>query len=178
MEPKGYYQRAGLPHCDIPGAPVHVTFRAGDSVPLEVIRGWQYELQHRPQAESARVLRRRVDKYLDKGVGSCPLRLESSARLVETALLHFNREKYDLHAWVVMPNHVHVLLTPAEGHPLYRTVQSWKSFTSRRFGGQGQLWQPDFFDRQIRSEHHMARTMMYIEFQPSEDRTLCECGAV
>ena len=66
----------------------------------------------------------------------------------------FDGERYALHAWVVMPNHVHVLCGPAEGWSLPDLVQAWKSYTAKRantaLGRHGTLWQDDFFDRYVR----------------------------
>ncbi len=51
--------------------------------------------------------------------------------MVEAALRYFDGERYQLAAWVVMPNHVHVLLESLPGWPLGKLVQSWKRHTTR-----------------------------------------------
>ena len=58
------------------------------------------------------------------------LALPRVARFVEAALLHFQGQRYVLHAWCVMPDHIHVLVTPFEGRPLGEILHSWKSFTA------------------------------------------------
>ncbi len=111
-----------------------------------------------------------MDKYLDEGHGARPLADARVAGLVQDALLHFDGERYLLHAWAVMPNHVHVLLTPIEGHSLAKITHSWKSFTAnqanRLLGRTGEFWQRESFDRFIRNEEHFAAEVDYIEGNP------------
>jgi len=57
-----------------------------------------------------------------------------------------------------------------EGHTLSAIVKSWKSFTSRqanaRLGRTGPFWEADYFDRYMRNEDHLMRTIGYIENNP------------
>ena len=75
---------------------------------------------------------RRIERYLDAGYGDCWLRRPEIATLVQDALLHFDGIRYRLLAWVVMPNHVHLLIETEPGFPLPGVVQSWKGFTATR----------------------------------------------
>ena len=90
--------------------------------------------------------------------------------MTERALLHFDEARYRLHAWVVMPNHVHVLITPFEGFTLSTILHSWKSYTAkeanRLLHRNGQFWQEEYFDRYIRTEEHYRRAVEYIESNP------------
>jgi len=80
------------------------------------------------------------------------------ARIIENALLLFDGVRYKLPAWVVMPNHVHVLLVPKPGYLLEDIMRSWKSFTSnqanRLLKRTGRFWQEEYFDRYIRHAEH------------------------
>jgi len=76
---------------------------------------------------------------------------------------HFHGERYVLHAWVVMPTHVHVLIQLTGTAPLATIIQSWKSFSSRRLPVD---WQRDYWDRCIRSPEHYAATVAYIHDNP------------
>lgn len=176
---KGWHYRGYLPHFDDQDTPQFITFRLADSVPREVLEVWQRELglseqserPHSPATANAlRKLRTRVEKYLDCGHGSCLLRQTKLAGLVQDALHYFNGERYQLHAWVIMPNHVHVLCRQHCGHNLGNIIQSWKSFTAhainRAIGGTGTVWQADYFDRYIRDEDHFLRVFHYIETNP------------
>src|SRR5699024_3665113 len=94
----------------------------------------------------------------------------------EEALLFGDGERYRLLAWVIMPNHVHVLIEQKEGWPLAKIVQSWKRHTSREIHRLGSpsctrhvpspLWQRDYWDRYIRTEQHLLATIRYIESNP------------
>jgi REP element-mobilizing transposase RayT len=90
--------------------------------------------------------------------------------MVEDALLHFDGERYRIHAWVIMPNHVHVLFTPYGAFMLEDILHSWKSFTAKKANRLlemvGKFWQEEYFDRFIRDELHFSRALEYIEFNP------------
>ena len=75
-------------------------------------------------------MRHRVEAYLDQGHVSCYLKDPNVAGMVQDALLFHDKKKYRLAAWVVMPNHVHILCTPSSGETLPRIMHSLKSFTS------------------------------------------------
>ena len=111
-----------------------------------------------------------METYLDAGHGSCFLKEARIAELVEKALHHFDGVRYRLLSWVVMPNHVHVLIDPLEGWALERIVHSWKSFTAheanRILGRQGDFWQHDYWDRFIRGPDHLRRAIEYIHANP------------
>jgi len=78
--------------------------------------------------------------------------------------------RYHLLAWVVMPNHVHVLIEVIQGYPLGDVIHSWKSFTAKQankiLGKTGAFWQRDYFDRFIRDEAHFANVVNYIHHNP------------
>jgi REP element-mobilizing transposase RayT/Fe-S-cluster containining protein len=170
-QPRGWHSRGYLPHFD-GGAelPQSATFRLADSVPAAVLEGWADELASQPEGGREAELRKRIENYLDAGHGACHLRDPRIGELVEGALLHFDGVRYHLHAWVVMPNHVHVLFTPTEGHRLSDILASWKSYAANQankiLGGSGQFWQEDYFDRFIRDAEHFANAVDYIENNP------------
>lgn len=81
--------------------------------------------------------------------------------------------RYELGAYVVMPNHLHAVLRPLdpETHSLESILGSWKRFISRRINystakSSGNLWQQESFDRIIRDEEHLWRTIQYIGRNP------------
>lgn len=166
----GWYSRGYLPHFDREGLTQHLTFRLWDALPQTVLAQWEEELQPLPQCDGDRQRRMRSDAYLDQGHGSCYLRDPTIAIIVENALLHFDGERYQLHAWCVMPNHVHVLFTLTDGHELGAIAHSWKSFTAnqanRLLQRQGTFWQRDHYDRYIRNTRHFQSAVEYIENNP------------
>lgn len=168
---RGWHSRGYLPHFD--GGHEHpqsVTFRLADSLPAVVVERLAAELKALPPAKQEPERRKRIEAYLDAGPGACHLHDPRVAAVVESALLFFDAGRYRLHAWVVMPNHVHALFTPADGFSLSGIVGSWKSYTSkaanRVLGRTGQFWDEDYFDRYVRDEAHYATAVAYIENNP------------
>ena len=165
------HSRGRLPHWNVQSAIYFVTFRLRDSLPREIIAALMLERKHlerstKTPAERAhlgRAFGTRLDAHLDEGHGSCCLR--EHAEIVATALLHFDGERYDLHAWCVMPNHVHVMLSLQDNESLPKVVHSWKSFTAHAIG-RGVIWQREYFDRVVRSAAEFAETRAYIHRNP------------
>jgi REP element-mobilizing transposase RayT len=161
---RGWHERGYLPHFDGGAVAQMITFRLADSLPREVCE--------RIAAISANLPDRylRLEKLIDQGRGCCMLGDPGNANVVRDALAHFDGERYQLLAWVIMPNHVHVLIEQGTGYPLENLVHSWKSFTSKAIGkrnGQiGKLWAIDYFDRYIRNDEHYRNAVFYIENNP------------
>jgi REP element-mobilizing transposase RayT len=92
--------------------------------------------------------------------------------LVVSALRYFEGERYRLHAFVVMNDHVHTLVTPAKGHSLERMVRSWKSFSANQFHQSanrvGPVWQDEYMDHIIRSPAEFIEKSDYIVNNPSK----------
>jgi type I restriction enzyme R subunit/putative DNA methylase len=123
-----------------------------------------------------------MEAWLDAGHGSCVLRAAAIAGMVQASFLHFDAERYRLLAWVVMPNHVHVLFEPMAAWTMARIVASWKSFTGRRIAEHmdgeesqagdwrsragGRVWQREYWDRYVRNENHLHAAMYYIHQNP------------
>ncbi len=137
-----------------------VTYRLADSLPAAM------PLRHDATAAE----RRRVDAILDRGLGRCVLKRPEIAVIVVDNWRQFDGLRYRLHAWVVMPNHVHVVATIHPNQSLARIVHSWKSYSAHRIGHitqqAGRIWQPEYWDRFIRNERHLAGAVEYVESNP------------
>jgi REP element-mobilizing transposase RayT len=122
----------------------------------------------------------RVERYLDAGHGACWLRRPEIAGLVENALLHFDGARYRLIGWVLMPNHLHLLVETREGFGLHGIVQSWKSFTARQANAllqrSGPFWARDYFDRYIRDDQHLSAVLHYIDRNPVQAGLVAAVG--
>ncbi len=147
-----------------------LNYRLARSLPKKVLDAWDEELKRVPLKIRDAERRKRIEAHLDAGHGDCWLRRPEVATLVENAFLFFDGSRYRLHAWVVMPNHVHVLFTRSATDSISDIVKSWKSFTSHRalktLRIESPFWQPDYFDRFIRDEKHYAAAVDYIEMNP------------
>ena len=90
--------------------------------------------------------------------------------LIESSLRHFNATRYDLIAYVIMDDHVHVLVQLRDGFELSSVIHGWKSFTAnqlqRKFGRSGSIWLKESFDRIIRDEEEYFQKAEYIITNP------------
>ena len=161
---KEWHSRGYLPHFDRVGLIQMITYRLADALPASVLA----RLEHETKDDRER--RKRIEEYLDAGHGSCSLRLSKVACIVEDAFLHFDGRRYKLLEWVVMPNHVHVLVETDPENQLSAIVHTWKSFTAKEankiLGSSAHFWQPDYFDRFIRNDAHFANAVRYIHQNP------------
>ena len=91
-------------------------------------------------------------------------------RLLTTTLNHFDGKRYELLAYVVMHNHIHVIVEPNNEHQLQAILHSWKSFSANRlqreYGRKGNIWQDEYFDRIIRDEEEFLEKAQYILNNP------------
>ena len=155
------YERR-LPHWDTVGQALFVTFRLHGSLPAN--RVFPPERLRNGRAFAA------MDRLLDSN-RSGPLFLSQPevANLIVRALMDGERfERYRLHAWVVMPNHVHLLVTPQV------TARQWlgplKGFTghavNRLLVRSGAFWQDESYDHLVRDSESFDRIRRYIEWNP------------
>lgn len=162
--------RGYLPHFERAGVVQSITIRLADALPSWLPAKWQEELRTLGEEERERELRIRIEKYLDAGHGACWLGRHDVGRLVETALLFFDEQRYRLIAWCVMPNHVHIVVETVEGWTLGQLAHSWKSYTSKeanRFLQRtGVFWQREYYDRAVRDAEHYANLVRYVEQNP------------
>jgi putative transposase len=97
------------------------------------------------------------------------LQSDRMAGLLVDVLLHYRRqEKYLLHEFVVMPDHFHLLITPAES--LERAMQLIKrgvSFRAKKeLGFAHEIWQPSYYDRRVRDVEEYCAFREYIRINP------------
>lgn len=158
-----------------------ITFRLGDSIPTKHLAEWRNEreewlLSHakpwslESEMEYHKRFSMRIDQWMDEGHGSCVLASPANADRVAATLDRCNDSRYLIHSRVIMPNHVHVLMSPASGESLSRIVAGWKRFSATRIhkanGSSGSLWQKDYFDRMIRDWDHFMNVARYIRRNP------------
>jgi type I restriction enzyme R subunit/putative DNA methylase len=129
------------------------------------------EWEHLLEIEDVRERRMKLEEYLDCGIGGCALREASAAQLAEHALMHFHNERYELLAWCIMPNHIHVLVHVWQT-PLGKIVRSWKQFVqtalratvaTRRARRPALQWQREYWDTFMRNEEQERKAIRYIE---------------
>jgi len=172
----GWYSRGYLPHFDGREIPQFVSLHLFDSIPVAVLRRWERELKTSGALRDQILLQRRIEKYLDQGYGQAFMKDHRIASLVQNVLLGSDGKSYRLSAWVVMPNHIHLLATRFIEFTFAAIMQSLKSITSHKANRilerQGRFWIEDYFDRYIRNQEHFRNTVRYIENNPVKAR-LC-----
>ena len=170
-----------LPHWRQPGALYFVTCRTDDSIPASVLSAWRQErdawLAVHPEPHDAATEREfhrrftaRWHRFLDAGHGACPFRDPGVREIVIAALHYHDGTEYALDEYVVMPNHVHALVSPNDGAELSDITKAWKSVTAhrinRRLGRSGGLWQQESWDHIVRDADYMERYRRYIRQNP------------
>lgn len=195
----GTHSRGYPPHVKREWASYFITFRLNDSLPQAVLLKLQgnraerlrrlYALQEQQKTdgktsqgtesleEIERDYFREVEAFLDRGSVECVLRRPDIAEVVASSLNFFEGQRYRLDAWVVMPNHVHIVLWPMPNHALSEILHSWKRFTSREANKLLQrvgetFWQPESYDHWIRDDKEHPRCCRYTVNNPVKAR-LC-----
>ncbi|QMW00834.1 REP-associated tyrosine transposase [Spirosoma foliorum] len=169
-----------------PGETLFITYRLHGTVPFAILRQLQEEhdwliQQNSREDESLEVAKKRLegryfvsfDQYIDTcRSGADWLKNEEIAELVKQSLHFGHTTHYHLHAYCVMPNHVHVLLTVlCEDMPFYKILQRLKTYTAvranRLLNRTGQpFWQSESYDHAVRNEKSFKRIVNYILQNP------------
>jgi len=164
------HNRGYLPHLKAEGGIYFVTFRLTDSLPQSALD----ELQEIPPE----VRSKKIETYLDAGHGECLLRNPEIAQLVVHALKTFDGERYVLHDWVVMPNHVHLVIEPRGEHALSDILHSLKSYTAseanRILDRHGVFWQNESYNRLLRNQDEFDRCLQYVQQNPVRAKLVSE----
>jgi putative transposase len=94
--------------------------------------------------------------------------------VIASNIKYFDKQRYDLFAFVVMPDHVHVLVQPKNDFLLKQVVHTWKSYSAyklqRDFSRRNRIWQDEYFDRIVRDEKELIEKAQYILNNPLKKR--------
>ena len=186
---KDKYKRRDIPHWDFPDARQHITFRLSDSLSQNQLNIFKKQVEDNPPSRRDYYLHREIEEWIDRGIGSSILNIPELARCVIDSLYCFNDKRYHLFQWVVMPNHIHVLIQIFPQNPMCDIVNYWKRYTNMRFNEillgmktsnrfpkgyidnilntfKGSYWIADFWDVLIRSNNHFRLESKYIAENP------------
>ena len=184
-----------LPHWYQPGVTYFITFRTDDSFPVEVAKRWYHHrdvwlrdhsidpkstgwesivgrLPDDQQRAFHATFSRDFMRHLDRGYGECVLKRPEIARIVADSLRHFDGQRYHLGDFVVMPNHVHLLVCLLGNTDLVQQCYSWKKFSAtainRVLNRTGRFWHEESFDHLVRSEAQFNHLRTYIADNPKK----------
>ena len=159
-----------ISHWEMSGAIYHVALHLADSVPTKELLSWR-EARKRGDTDLRTLYTERIERYLSSGHGLCPLKSPAIANPLLAILERDNGICYDLHAITIMPNHVHVVVSPIIGQSLKRTVDQWKSVSAHMISRQSEMkrpvWHKDFYSRIIRTPEEYARQIRYVWHNPT-----------
>lgn len=185
-----------LPHWEQDGCCAFVTMRLNDSIPRSVLedhnrlrRNWLREHGLQPDQNPSEILSqlsetaqrgfqrfasRLYQNALDKGAGSCVFQRPDVRNLLVETLQGKEGAWYRLGDYVVMPNHLHMLIQPFEDLSLKKVLSSIRRVSAREInpllGRKGTLWQPEPFDHLARSRSRFDRHRRYIALNPKRAR--------
>jgi putative transposase len=186
------FRRRRLPHWDLPGATYFVTCCLAGSIPargLLRIGDYRIELSARPRphgmserdwiVHKAKLLFALVDGIIDREPAVRLLKDPRLASIVRDSIYYFAGERYDVHAYVVMPSHLHWVFRPRETWadelppgqtPREQIMHSLKRHTAlacnRILGRPGTFWQDESDDHCVRDEDELERIIQYVERNP------------
>lgn len=189
------YSHGFLPHWRQEGCTYFVTFRLDDSIPRSILDQWSYDRRcwlaargidtrrHGWHQEVAKLSRNDLRSYerhfagklhecLDRGFGQSVLKRRSCGEIVAEALGYFHGHRANTGDYVVMPNHVHLLLTPYRGCSLEHFLHSIKSYTANRINRvlarRGIVWMKESYDHIVRNADELVRIQQYIRVNPAK----------
>lgn len=177
------FYRRNLPHLQPHGGEFFVTFNLKDSIPKSVI--------HELKLYKKNLLEKKSEKYspklteIDKEIflkydsildnsSSGPQWLKEGAvsEIVKEALHYRDQKEYDLYTFCIMSNHVHLVfkhlvhdIENLSKHPVTDILAGLKKFTARKCNiilqRSGSFWQAESFDRLIRNDKELEKTISY-----------------
>lgn len=172
-----------LPHWEQPGACYFITFRLADSLPATLLGQWREERKiwlrlnpppwtARQEAEYERRFTQRQEDWLDAGHGQCHLRNPDLRALLLQSILKFDGTRYDVDAFVIMPNHVHLLWQLRENVKLPAEMKGLKGASARAcnlaVSRAGEFWMEESYDRIVRNAEELGAFRKYISENPAK----------
>lgn len=178
------FYRRNLPHWQPEQAEYFVTFRLTNSLPAIAIERLNDErkILQKSGKSISEVKRRIFAKYenlLDKAEsGPTWLKNRKVAQIVCESIHHRDQNEYDLYAYCVMPNHIHLVfkllnnskIIEGVKYPVTKLLQGLKKYTAHEcnkvLDRTGQFWQHESFDRVVRDTDELENTIRYVLHNP------------
>ena len=174
--------QGNLPHWSQTAKLYFVTFRLRDSLPEYVLERFRAYCEWRervielhgyvPEEKAAFEIDKhnRMMEYLDVGHGECLLRDMNARDILSDCIKQMDGRDCRVHCFVIMPNHVHMILETGDGVKVSDLVGRLKSISAhminKSWGRKGSLWQYEIFDRLIRSAKYYWSAVRYLARNP------------
>ena len=183
----GLFRRRNLPHLDTPGGIYFATFCLAGSLPARGMRACHRTQAHQAchsraggslharQADDASAEFVAFDRMLDASPTVRWLADRRLADVVRQGILHGQGSRYELFAYVVMPNHCHVVFAPlsdrigrrpAREAILHGLKRHTAFHCNRLLGRHGPWWQAESYERLVRGPGALERVVDYVERNP------------
>jgi REP element-mobilizing transposase RayT len=189
---KDIYYHRNLPHYHLDGYPLFITFRLFGSLPIEVLTQLKAQrelelkaLENGVLAERHEIEKKHFERY-DDWLARCEfgprwLQTDKIADIVAKEIHNLNGNRYQLMAYCIMPNHVHLLIESvvvevakhqgkSARYPVTETLRLLKGRTARycnlELSHSGRFWQHESYDHVVRDEQELERTILYILNNP------------
>ncbi|MDY0151157.1 MAG: transposase [Candidatus Cloacimonas sp.] len=194
--PKFQYYSRSLPHWFDVDKPVFITYRLKFTLPQAIVQElqkrkteWFKEIQNlEPEAKQTKLKGKNgaffawFDELITKS-SDVPqiLQQREITEIIADSFRHFDKQRYDLIAYCIMPNHVHVLINPlkqANGavYPLSHITYTWKKYTAmainKYLGKSGSFWQQESYDHLVKDELELEKIINYIVQNPVKARLI------
>jgi len=153
-------KHSNLPHLDIKNHYQFVTFRTFDSIDSYLKK---LSKQNLPNQQKQLLM----DEYLDKSTNGAVLN-DHILELLSGIIKDYNFVLYELIAFCIMPNHVHLLIKPLVD--LDKLIQKLKGGSAKQLNEclmkTGKFWAADYYDKLIRDDRHFSVVYQYIKHNP------------
>lgn len=174
-----------LPHWHREGKIFFVTFRLADSMPPTAVSEFKNAVNKWLASHDSIIIKQVAEDFekykanlenslYDRCLGQCILAQYEVRKIVIDSLHHFDHSHYHIHDYVIMPNHVHLLIEPLNDWQIQDIMASIKSYTAHEINKvcsmQGSIWQHESFDRIIRNDSHYYKVVNYIARNPRHCR--------
>jgi tetratricopeptide (TPR) repeat protein len=179
-----------LPHWRQEGATYSITFRLADSLPKSIIDQYLAEkislttMLENAIADGDESMARncnerlgelyssRIESALDAGHGACHMKNHEIAQIVADTVRHYDGDRYELAAWCLMPNHVHLIIKPLGNHRLCDIIRGMKTFSAsqanKKLGRTGAFWMEEYYDHIIRDLDDFHNQLAYLKRNPAK----------
>ncbi len=179
------YLGGNLPHMHQDGKIQYVTFRLADSLPLSKTQElnamiarfkekhpepWDYHVK----LEYWKTISPHTEKLLHNGFGSLVLKSPQVRQILIDSIAYFDEKRYLVDAYVIMPNHVHMLILPFDTYKIKDILKCIKGYSAyainKLIGSSGEVWMRESFDRLVRNEDAYKYNLNYIIANPRNIR--------